>query len=72
MKSSDPRPTQQNLSDDLRGKTAMVTGPLSGFGRHSSLTPSRAGCKVAFAGRSIDQGKLLLSQIHAVEATVKW
>jgi 2-deoxy-D-gluconate 3-dehydrogenase len=68
---TDVRP-QQNLLDDLHGKTAMVAGPLGGFGRHSSLTPSRAGCNVAFAGRSIDQGKLLLSQIRAVEATVMW
>jgi 2-deoxy-D-gluconate 3-dehydrogenase len=60
------------LFNDLRGKTAMVAGPLSGFGCHSFPTLSRAGCKVAFAGRSIDQGKLLLSQIRAVEATVMW
>jgi hypothetical protein len=68
---TDVRP-QQNLLDDVYDKTAMVAGPHGGFGRHSSPTPSCAGCNVAFAGRSIDQRKLLLSQICTVEATVMW
>jgi hypothetical protein len=45
---------------DLGDKTALVTGAFSGLGRHFGLTLSRAGCRVALAGRKLDQGELLL------------
>jgi 2-deoxy-D-gluconate 3-dehydrogenase len=52
------------LFDDLRGKTAFVTGAFAGLGRHFALTLARAGCRVALAGRRVAEGEQLLAEIR--------
>ncbi|CAG2145755.1 2-dehydro-3-deoxy-D-gluconate 5-dehydrogenase [Cupriavidus yeoncheonensis] len=49
---------------DLEGKVAMVTGAFSGLGLHFAKTLSRAGCKVALAGRRVGEGEALLAELR--------
>lgn len=59
-----------SLSDfaDLQGKTALVTGAFSGLGRHFALTLARAGCRVALAGRRVEEGAKLQQELQAMGA----
>lgn len=50
-----------NLS--LQGKCALVTGAFGGLGQHFALTFSRAGAKVALAGRRLAEGQKLAELI---------
>jgi len=52
------------LFDDLKGKTALVTGAFGGLGRHFALTLAGAGCRVALAGRRVAEGEQVLAEIH--------
>jgi NAD(P)-dependent dehydrogenase (short-subunit alcohol dehydrogenase family) len=56
----------------LKGKTAFVTGAFGDLGRHFALTLSRAGAKVALAGRRLPEGEKLAKVIanEGGEATV--
>ena len=49
---------------DLEGKVALVTGAFSGLGLHFAKTLSRAGCKVALAGRRVAEGEALLAELR--------
>lgn len=49
---------------DLEGKVALVTGAFSGLGLHFAKTLSRAGCKVALAGRRVGEGEALLAELR--------
>ena len=50
---------------DIAGRTALVTGGFSGFGRHFARVLARQGAKVAIAGRRIDMGRSLAEQLGA-------
>jgi NAD(P)-dependent dehydrogenase (short-subunit alcohol dehydrogenase family) len=47
----------------LKGKNAFVTGAFGDLGRHFALTLSRAGAKVALAGRRLPEGEKLAKVI---------
>lgn len=47
----------------LAGKTALVTGASSGFGRHFAKVLAQAGAKVALAARRIDRLEELAAEI---------
>ena len=49
----------------LEGKTALVTGASSGFGRHFARVLAEAGAKVALAARRIDVLEHLAAEIRA-------
>jgi NAD(P)-dependent dehydrogenase (short-subunit alcohol dehydrogenase family) len=49
----------------LDGKTALVTGASSGFGRHFARVLAGAGAKVALAARRLDVLKRLEAEIRA-------
>ena len=49
----------------LEGKTALVTGASSGFGRHFACVLAEAGAKVALAARRIDVLEHLAAEIRA-------
>ncbi|QYY29871.1 SDR family oxidoreductase [Cupriavidus pinatubonensis] len=49
---------------DLEGKVALVTGAFGGLGLHFAKTLSRAGCKVALAGRRVGEGEALLAELR--------
>jgi NAD(P)-dependent dehydrogenase (short-subunit alcohol dehydrogenase family) len=53
------------MFEDLRSKTALVTGAYSGLGRHFALTLARAGVAVALCGRRTHLGAELERQIRA-------
>jgi NAD(P)-dependent dehydrogenase (short-subunit alcohol dehydrogenase family) len=53
------------MFEDLRSKTALVTGAYSGLGRHFALTLARAGAAVALCGRRTQLGAELERQIQA-------
>jgi len=50
---------------DLNGKVALVTGAFGGLGRHFAETLSRAGCRVALAGRRVDEGETVLAALRS-------
>lgn len=47
------------FNSTLQGKCALVTGAFGDLGRHFALTLSRAGAKVALAGRRLSEGEKL-------------
>lgn len=49
----------------VSGKVALVTGAFGGLGRHFALTLSRAGAKVALAGRRVAEGEALVRSIRS-------
>jgi 3-oxoacyl-[acyl-carrier protein] reductase len=49
----------------IEGKTALVTGASSGFGRHFARVLARAGAKVALAARRLDVLNELEAEIRA-------
>ena len=53
------------MTQDLTGRTALVTGASSGIGRHLSLSLARAGAKVAACARRADRLTDLVGEIKA-------
>jgi NAD(P)-dependent dehydrogenase (short-subunit alcohol dehydrogenase family) len=49
----------------ISGRCALVTGAFSGLGRHFALTLAAAGAKVGLAGRRVEGGKRLATEIRA-------
>ncbi|MEO8527296.1 MAG: SDR family oxidoreductase [Caldimonas sp.] len=58
-------PPQNTL---LTGRTALVTGAFSGFGLHFSRVLAAHGARVAMAGRRIELGRTLATEIGAAAA----
>ncbi len=54
-----------NVSNDLSGRVALVTGTTSGLGRRFAQVIAAAGAKVAVTGRRIDRLEALAAEINA-------
>jgi NAD(P)-dependent dehydrogenase (short-subunit alcohol dehydrogenase family) len=54
-----------NISNDLSGHVALVTGASSGLGRRFALTLAASGAKVAAAARRVDKLEDLAKEIDA-------
>lgn len=54
-----------NVSNDLSGKVALVTGTTSGLGRRFAQVIAAAGGKVAVTGRRVDRLEALAEEITA-------
>lgn len=52
---------------DLTGKTALISGTTSGFGRHMALTLAKAGARVAITGRRTERLADLKAEIEAID-----
>ena len=53
------------MFEDLKSKTALVTGAYSGLGRHFALRLAEAGARVALCGRRTELGETLAREIRA-------
>lgn len=53
-----------NVSNDLTGQVALVTGTTSGLGRRFALVLAAAGAKVAVTGRRVDRLEALAKEIR--------
>jgi NAD(P)-dependent dehydrogenase (short-subunit alcohol dehydrogenase family) len=54
-----------NVSTDLSGQVALVTGTTSGLGRRFALVLAKCGAKVALTGRRVDRLEALAKEIRA-------
>lgn len=54
-----------NVSHDLKGQTALVTGASSGLGLRFAKVLARCGAKVALAARRIDRLEAIAAEIRA-------
>ncbi|NKB97601.1 MAG: SDR family NAD(P)-dependent oxidoreductase [Pseudomonadales bacterium] len=54
-----------NVSNDLSGRVALVTGTTSGLGRRFAQVIAAAGAKVAVTGRRVDRLEALAEEINA-------
>lgn len=52
---------------DLTGKTALISGTTSGFGRHMAITLAKAGAHVAITGRRVERLDDLKKEIEAFD-----
>jgi len=57
---------------DLSGKTALITGALSGIGRATALAFAREGSRVAVSGRRDDAGQALVAELRALGAEAEF
>jgi NAD(P)-dependent dehydrogenase (short-subunit alcohol dehydrogenase family) len=53
-----------SLAIDFSGKTALVFGATMGIGRATAVTFAQAGANVVFAGRGIDAGRSVETEIR--------
>ncbi len=53
---------------DLSGRTALVTGASSGFGRHFALVLARHGADVLVAARRLDALEQVVDEINRAGA----
>jgi NADP-dependent 3-hydroxy acid dehydrogenase YdfG len=54
-----------NISHDLTGHVALVTGTTSGLGRRFAIVLAACGAKVALTGRRADRLEELAAEIRA-------
>jgi len=57
---------------DLSGKTALITGALTGIGRATALAFAREGSRVAVSGRRDDAGQALVAELRALGAEAEF
>jgi NAD(P)-dependent dehydrogenase (short-subunit alcohol dehydrogenase family) len=60
-----------NVSNDLNGHTAIVTGASSGLGLRFARTIAASGAKVALAARRIDRLEQTVAEIRAAGGTAQ-
>ena len=60
-----------NVSTDLSGQVALVTGTTSGLGRRFAQVLAACGAKVAVTGRRVERLEELAAQLRADGATVE-
>jgi NAD(P)-dependent dehydrogenase (short-subunit alcohol dehydrogenase family) len=53
------------MSQDLSGRTALVTGATSGIGHAAAVALARLGAHVAVSGRDAERGKAVVEEITA-------
>ncbi|MBT5700427.1 MAG: SDR family NAD(P)-dependent oxidoreductase, partial [Gammaproteobacteria bacterium] len=54
-----------NVSHDLTGRVALVTGTTSGLGRRFAIVLAACGAKVAITGRRVEKLEELAKEIRA-------
>jgi NAD(P)-dependent dehydrogenase (short-subunit alcohol dehydrogenase family) len=57
---------------DLSGKTALITGALTGIGRATALAFAREGSRVVVSGRRDDAGQALVAELRALGAEAEF
>ncbi len=60
------------MSQDLKGKVALVTGGNSGIGRATALAFARRGASVVVAARNAEKGAEVVREIEALGAPALW
>lgn len=60
------------MSQDLKGKVALVTGGNSGIGRATALAFARRGASVVVAARNAEKGAEAVREIEALGAPALW
>ena len=60
-----------NLSNDLSGQVALVTGTTSGLGKRFAQVIAASGAKVAVTGRRVDRLEALAQEINAAGGTAE-
>jgi NAD(P)-dependent dehydrogenase (short-subunit alcohol dehydrogenase family) len=58
--------------NDLSGKSALITGALTGIGRATALAFAQEGARVMVSGRSDDAGEALVSELRALGAEAEF
>src|ERR1700681_1262378 len=51
---------------DLSGKTALITGALTGIGRATAFAFAQEGSRVVISGRRDDAGEALVTELRAL------
>src|SRR5207253_1497589 len=67
--------TQQSgdtIMSDLSGKTALITGALTGIGRATALAFAQEGSRVMVSGRRDDAGQALVTELRALGAEAEF
>src|ERR1700687_6421297 len=57
---------------DLSGKTALITGALTGIGRATALAFAQEGSRVVVSGRRDDAGQALVTELRALGAEAEF
>ena len=57
---------------DLSGKTALITGALTGIGRATALAFAQEGSRVMVSGRRDDAGQALVAELRALGAEAEF
>lgn len=60
-----------NVSNDLSGQVALVTGTTSGLGRRFAQVLVASGAKVAISGRRVERLEALAEELRAAGGTVE-
>ena len=60
-----------NISNDLSGQVALVTGTTSGLGKRFAQVLAKCGAKVAITGRRVDRLEELAAELRDQGATVE-
>ena len=60
-----------NISQDLNGQVALVTGTTSGLGKRFAQVLASCGAKVAITGRRVERLEALAEELRAGGATVE-
>src|SRR5882757_7294800 len=57
---------------DLSGKTALITGALTGIGRATALAFAQDGSRIVVCGRHDDGGQVLVTELRALGAEAEF
>src|SRR3981081_3174394 len=57
---------------DLSGKTALITGALTGIGRATALAFAQEGSRVVVSGRRDDAGQAVVTELRALGAEAEF